>query len=304
MAIPRNLGNLAQGADTNGVLGVTKGGTGSTSTTFVNLATNVTGTLPVANGGTGATSNAAAPFALKGANADITSLTGLTTALSVAQGGTGAATFTANNVLLGNGTSALQTVAPGANGNLLVSNGTTWTSSAPAGGGSLIFLSTVTANNVATADIENTFDSTYDEYLLFADGVLGQPTFGSPMRILLKLGGSYQTSFYLYSSYRYFSGGSTINITTSGGALFIDPNISPAESTTNTLSFVCRIVNPASTTTYKTCELRGVGYNGSSFIYNSVFSHNNSTAALTGIRFYNASGNISGTFRLYGVKKS
>jgi hypothetical protein len=31
MAIPRNLGNLASGADTNGVLGVTKGGTGVTS---------------------------------------------------------------------------------------------------------------------------------------------------------------------------------------------------------------------------------------------------------------------------------
>jgi hypothetical protein len=37
-------------------LPVASGGTGSTSTTFVNLATNVTGTLPVANGGTGITS--------------------------------------------------------------------------------------------------------------------------------------------------------------------------------------------------------------------------------------------------------
>jgi hypothetical protein len=37
-------------------LPIASGGTGSTSTTFVNLATNVTGTLPVANGGTGITS--------------------------------------------------------------------------------------------------------------------------------------------------------------------------------------------------------------------------------------------------------
>jgi hypothetical protein len=36
-------------------LPVASGGTGSTSTTFVNLTSNVTGTLPVANGGTGAT---------------------------------------------------------------------------------------------------------------------------------------------------------------------------------------------------------------------------------------------------------
>lgn len=34
-------------------LPIASGGTGSTSTTFVNLASNVTGTLPVANGGTG-----------------------------------------------------------------------------------------------------------------------------------------------------------------------------------------------------------------------------------------------------------
>jgi hypothetical protein len=55
--------------------------------------------------------------------------------VGVASGGTGAATLTANNVLLGNGTSALQVVAPGTNGNILTSNGTTWTSTAPAAGG-------------------------------------------------------------------------------------------------------------------------------------------------------------------------
>lgn len=53
--------------------------------------------------------------------------------LGIVSGGTGAATFTANNVLLGNGTSAFQAVAPGANGNVLTSNGTTWTSAAISG---------------------------------------------------------------------------------------------------------------------------------------------------------------------------
>jgi hypothetical protein len=69
--------------------------------------------------------------AKSGANSDITSLTGLTTPLTVAQGGTGAATLTANNVLLGNGTSAPQVVAPSTSGNVLTSNGTTWVSSSP-----------------------------------------------------------------------------------------------------------------------------------------------------------------------------
>ena len=41
-------------------LPIASGGTGSSSTTFVNLATNVTGTLPVANGGSGGTTAATA----------------------------------------------------------------------------------------------------------------------------------------------------------------------------------------------------------------------------------------------------
>jgi hypothetical protein len=54
--------------------------------------------------------------------------------VGVSVGGTGANTLTANNVILGNGTSAVQFVAPGSNGNVLTSNGTTWTSAAAAGG--------------------------------------------------------------------------------------------------------------------------------------------------------------------------
>lgn len=58
--------------------------------------------------------------------------------LSVSHGGTGSTSLTANNVLLGNGTSALQAVAPGTSGNVLTSNGTTWVSSAAAGAGHTI----------------------------------------------------------------------------------------------------------------------------------------------------------------------
>jgi hypothetical protein len=50
------LNSLALGT----ALPISSGGTGTTSTTFVNLATNVTGTLPVANGGSGATTAATA----------------------------------------------------------------------------------------------------------------------------------------------------------------------------------------------------------------------------------------------------
>ncbi len=66
------------------------------------------------------------------ATADIGNLSGT---LPVANGGTGQTSLTLNNVILGNGTSAVQFVAPGSNGNVLTSNGTTWTSAAVPPGG-------------------------------------------------------------------------------------------------------------------------------------------------------------------------
>ena len=48
--------------------------------------------------------------------------------LPVANGGSGSNTITLNNVVLGNGTGAVQTVAPSTSGNVLRSDGTTWAS--------------------------------------------------------------------------------------------------------------------------------------------------------------------------------
>jgi hypothetical protein len=105
--------------------------------------------LPATSGGTGQSSFAVGDLLYASSTTAISKLTvGATDAvltvaagipswvatLPVASGGTGAATLAANNVLLGNGTSAVQTVAPGTAGNVLTSNGTTWQSTAPAAG--------------------------------------------------------------------------------------------------------------------------------------------------------------------------
>lgn len=69
-----------------------------------------------------------ASVAITGGTITGVAISALTTDLAVADGGTGVSTLTTNAVLLGNGTSAIQTVAPSTSGNVLTSNGTTWTS--------------------------------------------------------------------------------------------------------------------------------------------------------------------------------
>jgi hypothetical protein len=128
---------------TNKVLGRATAGTGAAEELSVGTALSISGgtlavtNVPVANGGTGA-STLTGYVKGSGTSAFTASATiptsDLTGTLGVANGGTGAATLTANNVLLGNGTSAVQTVAPGTTGNLLTSNGTSWVSSAPSSG--------------------------------------------------------------------------------------------------------------------------------------------------------------------------
>ena len=58
-----------------------------------------------------------------GGGGGASSFAGLTGNATVSQGGTGATSLAANNVILGNGTSAVQVVAPGTSGNVLTSNG-------------------------------------------------------------------------------------------------------------------------------------------------------------------------------------
>jgi hypothetical protein len=124
-------GNVVIDSDTPGVaLKITQTGTGAVLRVQDSADPDVTPFIIDNAGNVGiGTATPSAQLETTGA-AKFASAT-ITTPLGVASGGTGLATLTANNVVLGNGASAPTFVAPGASGNLLTSNGTTWTSAVP-----------------------------------------------------------------------------------------------------------------------------------------------------------------------------
>jgi hypothetical protein len=220
-------------------------------------------------------------------------------------------TLTAPTIASANLTTALTIAgAAGSSGNVLTSGGSgaapSWTTPA---GGSWTFLSTVTASNSATVDIETTFDSTYQTYAIVASTVI-PVTNAVSLRARQKQSGAYvEDNYQFHLSYNYstsssYTGAANGNTTS---YLVASDLTNAGNGPENGASFVMYIPNPSNTTLRKTVFSTGVANVGSLGCTQATLagSNFNSTAALTGIRFFMSSGNISsGTFRLYGIKNS
>lgn len=140
-AIPWN--SLTEGTITGvGVIAPANGGTGLASygvgdLIYSTAATTLTN-LPAAASGNVLKSGTAPSWGKVALASDVSGT------LPVANGGTGQATLSSNSVILGNGTSGVQTVAPGTTGNVLTSSGGTWVSSSPPSGGAFLTANTTT----------------------------------------------------------------------------------------------------------------------------------------------------------------
>lgn len=214
--------------------------------------------------------------------------------------------LTAGGVAYGTGGQAKVNSA-GTIGQVLTSAGTgvpTWaTPAVPAAGGSMIFLSTVTAVNAATVDIETTFSSTYNTYVIFATNV--KTSIEQPIYCRMKIGGSYITSgTYHYINQFMLSSGTVYDAQASQTATEIRMIETLGIGAARTANFALYVWNPASTTARKS-----INWFGSSILdsntrqFNNGTAHNTGTGALTGIRIYNnqAFETISGVFSLYGI---
>jgi hypothetical protein len=168
--------------------------------------------------------------------------------------------------------------------------------------GALVFLSTVTASNSATVDIETTFDSTYDRYILEAVDVRTVDS-GVVVGAQYKLSGSYVTTT-TYAFHRMQPNDSSASY--SGSALAAGAASSIGITAASGRSqFTMHITNPSSTGVQKLVYWTGGSISSDAVTVRAGAGLNQGTGALTGIRFIAATGNIlSGTFRLYGIANS
>jgi hypothetical protein len=215
-------------------------------------------------------------------------------------------TLTAPTIASANLTTALTLAgAAGTNGQVLTSAGSGLPSWTTVGSGALTLLSTVTASAAATVDIETTFNGTYDSYLLIGRSCLVSVD-TADFRFLMKLGGTYVTTGYIYHVMNPASGATAYASVqaTNDSYIPIGPGMSNASN--SSFSFAMRIYNPTSTTLKKLITFEGAALATSGTVIKNSFGSgtNNEISALTGIRFFPPSGTISGTFRLYGIANS
>jgi cytoskeletal protein CcmA (bactofilin family) len=197
--------------------------------------------------------------------------------------------------------------AQGSNGQILTSTGSGvgWANAAAGGTNGLKILSTVTASNSATVNLETTFNSTYDDYVIMISGV--KPVSDAVNLILrTKVNGSYQTANYKSNNQSIHSQNTsaTISGNQANGVII---SLQQGNASTETGNFKVYISNVHGSGYYKMIHADGsyMQYQDRPQGGYSIGAYSFYTTAVTGVQFLFSSGNIStGTFRVYGVSKS
>ncbi len=163
------IGTINSGIWSGTTIALNKGGTGATNAADARanlgliIGTNVQAPLTsgidylTPNGNAATATKLAAPVNINGVafdgSSDISiglSASTISGTVSVAKGGTGLTTLPLNEIIIGNGSNPIQSIAPGTSGNALISNGSSWTSSTISAG---TLTGTTLATNVKNSSI-------------------------------------------------------------------------------------------------------------------------------------------------------
>lgn len=198
--------------------------------------------------------------------------------------------------------------ADGTSGQVLQTNGSGVLSFSSPSAGSMIFLTSGTASNVASLNLNGYFTSDYDVYKLFIYEAYGASE--AYLRFQVATTGSYTvqtTNYFNFMGFPY---------TDSGGTFYANAWINNLNtnhidigyiSTSNNYWCNAEITlhNPRSTTAHKQMSITALsGYALYPTIGTMGAGRWKDTTAVTGLKFFMSTGNLYGTFRLYGIKNS
>lgn len=166
--------------------------------------------------------------------------------------------------------------------------------------GALNFIQAVTASNDASVILTG-FSSTYDSYLIEALDIYGGSSAYLKASVYIDgaehTGPDYQSSVErrsVISTSPAFTGYSNRTFWA-----FTGDSIGPSSS--NKMATTIRVYNIDSSA--KLFTAHGIGHYGGPNNCEAIGANQSATGAMTGMKFFLSSGNIYGTFRLYGLTK-
>lgn len=239
-------------------------------------------------------------------------ITGVTAGTGISGGGTsGTVTITNSmataidakgDLIVGTGADTFSRLAVGGtNGHVLTvdsaeSTGVKW---AAAGGGDFTFISKTSVSAVSTANFNNLFSSTYDNYLIVISNLTGSTN--NELHWRMRSSTTNATSSYYLAATGLGSGGSANNMSESNAN---EMRIAPPPTANDYLTAYVWVSNP-NLATYTTINFSAWGDNGSVFVARNGAGNHRQNTSYDGISFgLYGGGNITCDVTCYGIKKS
>lgn len=198
--------------------------------------------------------------------------------------------------------SKLSTTGTASSANFLRGDGA-WT----AVSSDFVLLASTVTSSASSVSFDGYFSSTYDNYVVYINGY-GCATDGSVPRVRFRRSNAdVSASNYIWTTGRIMRSSGSSDISqgdTAWNDNFIGIMQDMDNDTVTNGNYIIQIPNPLSTTVYPSIIFDGTATNNTNSDYYRRFGFGRltSTGALSGITFFQSSGNMSGRFKLYGIK--